>query len=253
MPAARHLALVATLVAGALAISILTPSLAHGQTVAVSKDNRTVSVTATEHVTVIADAATVHAGYLSFGKDRDTAYSTATTLSAAIIKALTSSGIPLDAIESESQDIEPVRDFQGQNPVEHLSPADAANRHFQVQQSWLVHVPSADAAKALDTAILAGANQSGQIDWSLKDEDAATSNAAARAIEHAHAVAAQLLSPVGGKVGALLFAATDNESSNIRPVAMAAMLKTASASQPLTVTPRRIERSVTVNAIFAVE
>ena len=255
---ARHIALAATLFAGALAIPLLTPSLAPAQTptqtVAVSRENRTVSVTATEQVTVLADAATVHVGYLTYGKDRDTAYSTATTLSSAIIKALTGSGIALDAIESDSQGIEPVQNFQGQNPVEHLSP-EAANRRFQVQQSWLVHVPAADAAKALDVAVRAGASQSGQIDWSLRDENAATSDATSRAVKRAQTVAAQLLSPVGGKVGALLFASTDNESATIRPMAMQAMQKTRTASQPphhhppphraLRHRPRHLRRRVT--------
>lgn len=239
----RHLALLAALAATIL----LAPAPA--QTIAVDKANRTVSVTATEHVTVLADAATVHVGYLAFGKDRDTAYSAATTLSSAIIKALTSSGIPLDAIESDAQGIEPVQNFQ----VEHLTPADAATHKFQVQQSWLVHVPAADAAKALDAAVRAGADQSGQVDWSLKDEIAATSNAAARATQHAHAVAAQIVSAAGGKVGALLFASNETESANIRPMPLAAMLKIASPTQPLSINPRRIELSVTVHAIFAIE
>ena len=253
MPSIRHLLrrLAPTLLAGAYTTLTLAPAPA--QTVAVSKDNRTVSVTATEHVTVLADTATVHVGYLVYGKDRETAYSSATTLSGGVIKALTDSGVTLDAIESDSQGIEPVQNFQLPSPVERLSPADIANRRFQVQQSWLVHVPAPDAAKALDTAVLAGANQSGQVDWSLKDENAATSDAAARAIERAHAVATQMVSPFGGKVGPLLYASNESESSNVRPMAMQAMHKTASASQPLTITPRRIERSVTVRAIFAVE
>ncbi len=222
---------------------------APAQTVQVSKDNRSVSVTATERVSLAADTASVHVGYTTFGRDRDTAYSAATKLSSTIIKSLTDSGIPLDAIESDSQGIEPVQNFQ----VEHLAPADAANRRFQVQQSWIVRVPADAASKTLDTAILAGANQSGQIDWSLRDEDQASSTAAAHALDRAHSLAAQMVSPFGGKVGALLFASNDNESTIVRPMPMAAMHKAADVHQELAINPRRIERSVTVHAVFAIE
>ena len=49
---------------------------AHGQQVQVNKDNRTVAVTATERVVVAADVATVHVGFLVYGKDKDAAYAT---------------------------------------------------------------------------------------------------------------------------------------------------------------------------------
>ena len=232
-----------------LCAALHAPAPASAQAVQVSRENRTVSVTATERVSLAADTASVHIGYTLFGRDREAAYSAATTLSSAIIKALTDSGIPLDAIESDSQGIEPVQNFQ----VEHLSPADAANRRFQVQQSWIVRVPAQAASKTLDTAVLAGANQSGQIDWSLRDEDQASSSAAAHAIDRAHTLATQMVSPFGGKVGALLFASNDNESTVVRPMPMAAMHKSVDARQQLAINPRRIERSVTVHAVFAIE
>ncbi len=231
-------------------LAFLTAAFSLGaQNIEVNKDNRTVAVTATEHVTVTADVATVHIGYITYGRDRDTTYTNATKLSNAIIQALTASGVPADSIESDNQSIEPTQNFQ----VERLSPAEAANRKYQVQQSWLVRTSSANAAKLLDTAVLAGANQSGQIDWSLKDESASTAAAAARAIQHAHRVAIQMVSGFGGKVGALLYASNESESSTVRPVPMMAMHKAASENEPLAISPRRIERSVTVRAIFAIE
>ena len=221
----------------------------HAQNIEVNKDNRTVAVTATEHVIVTADVATVHIGYITYGRDRDTTYANATKLSNTIIQALTASGVPADSIESDNQSIEPTQNFQ----VERLAPAEAANRKYQVQQSWLVRTASGNAAKLLDTAVLAGANQSGQIDWSLKDESLSTASAAARAIQHAHRVAIQMVSGFGGKVGALLYASNESESSTVRPVPMMAMHKAANENDPLAISPRRIERSVTVRAIFAIE
>jgi uncharacterized protein YggE len=237
----RALAALALLAASSLGL--------RAQNIEVNKDNRTVAVTATEHVTVTADIATVHIGYITFGRDRDTTYTNATKLSNLIIQALTTSGIPADSIESDNQSIEPTQNFQ----VERLPPAEAVNRKYQVQQSWLVRTSAANAAKLLDTAVLAGANQSGQIDWSLKDESASTASAAARAIQHAHRVAIQMVSGFGGKVGALLYASNESESSTVRPVPMMAMHKAVSENEPLAISPRRIERSVTVRAIFAIE
>ncbi len=238
----------------ALAVLALTPALflapsLLAQNVEVSKENRTVAVTATEHVIVTADVATVHIGYITYGRDRDSTYTNATKLSNGIIQALTDSGVPNDSIESDNQSLEPVQNFQ----VERLPAAEAANRKYQVQQSWTVRTAAASAAKLLDTAVLAGANQSGQIDWSLKDESASTAAAASRAIQRAHRVAIQMVSGFGGKVGALLFASNESESSTTRPVPMMAMHKAANENEPLAISPRRIERSVTVRAIFAVE
>lgn len=233
----------------ALLLAALLAAPLRAQNIEVNKDNRTVAVTATEHVTVPADIATVHVGYITYGRDRDTTYANATKLSNTIIQALTDSGVPADSIESDNQTVEPTQNFQ----VERLSPTEAANRKYQVQQSWLVHTAATNAAKLLDTAVLAGANQSGQIDWSLKDESASTASAAARAIQHAHRVAIQMVSGFGGKVGALLYASNESESSTVRPIPMMAMHKAANENEPLAISPRRIERSVTVRAIFAIE
>ncbi len=234
---------------GVCAAVLLATMGARGQQVQVNKDNRTVAVTATERVVVMADVATVHVGFLVYGKDKDTAYATGTETSSAIVKALNDAGVPTDAIESDSQSIQPVENFQ----VERMAPGEAANRRFQVQQSWLVRADAASAAHVLDVAVIAGANQSGQVDWSLKDEGAATADAAARAIQRAHTVAGQMVQGFGGKVGALLYASNESESSTVRPVALAAMHRAASGSEQLQVNPRRIERSVTVRAIFAIE
>ena len=233
----------------ALAVAAILAASLHAQNIEVNKDNRTVAVTATEHVVVTADIATVHIGYITYGRDRDTTYANATKLSNTIIQALTASGVPADSIESDNQSLEPTQNFQ----VERLPPAEAANRKYQVQQSWIVRTGAANAAKLLDTAVLAGANQSGQIDWSLKDESASTASASARAIQHAHRVAIQMVSGFGGKVGALLYASNESESTTVRPVPMMAMHKAANENEPLAISPRRIERSVTVRAIFAIE
>ena len=221
---------------------------ASAQTIQVNKENRTISVTATEHVTTMADVAVVHVGFLVYGRDKDAAYNAGTQTSGAIIHALGQAGISADAIESDSQGLAPVQNFQ----VERLTPAEIANRRYQVQQSWLVRTTPAEAAHVLDLAVLAGANQSGQIDWALKDESAAGADAAARALQRARSVANQMAQGLNARLGELLYASNESESSAVRPVPMMAMHREADASKTLAISPRRIEKTATVRAIFAI-
>ncbi len=230
-------------------LATLLSTAALAQTIQVNKENRTISITATERVSTMADLAIVHIGFLVYGRDKDTAYSTGTQTSGAIIKALAAAGISADAIESDNQGLAPVQNFQ----VERLAPGEIVNRRFQVQQSWLVHTTPADVAHVLDIAVLAGANQSGQIDWALKDDSAASANAATRALQRARAVAAQMAQTLNARLGELLYASNESESSNVLPVPMMAMHKAADPSEPLAINPRRIEKSATVRAIFAIE
>jgi uncharacterized protein YggE len=123
-------------------------------------------------------------------------------------------------------------------------------------QSWTVRTPADNAAKTLDLAVKAGANQSGQIDWSLKDENAPQSEAAAKALQRARTVAGQMATSLNVKLGALIYASNETQAEPVRPLmrdrfsggglAQAAPL-------PLAINPRRIEKTATVYAIFAIE
>lgn len=222
------------------------------QTIQVNKENRTIAVTATDKVTAIADTATVHIGFIDYGPDSDSAYATGSRTSNAIIKALTDAGIPKDAIESENQNVSPVQPYQ----VEKLTDAERAQRQFQVTQSWTVRVPAADAAKTLDLAVKAGANQSGQIDWSFKDENAPQAEAAAKALQSARTQAEQMAQSLNAKLGVLLYASNEVQASPIRPL-MRAMAPPpapmAEKVEPLAINPRQIEKSATIFAVFAIE
>jgi uncharacterized protein YggE len=235
------------LAAAVLAATATAPSQA--QTIQVNKDNRTIAITATDKVTGMADTATVHIGFITYGPDKDAAYASGSTLSNAIIKSLTSAGIPSDAIESENQNVSPVQEYQ----IDKLTPAEKAQRKFQVTQSWTVRTNGADAAKTLDLAVKAGANQSGQIDWSLKDENAPQAEAAAKALQRARTVAGEMAKGLNVKLGNLIYASNETQAEPPRPL-MQAMAKSAMAAPaPLAINPRRIEKSATVYAVFAIE
>ena len=85
---------------------------APAQTIQVSKENRTIAITATDKVIVLADIATLHIGFIAYGPDSDSAYAAGSRTSNAIVKALTSAGVPNDSIESENQNVSPVQEYQ---------------------------------------------------------------------------------------------------------------------------------------------
>jgi len=233
----------------ALCVSLAIP--ARAQTIQVNKDNRSIAITATDKVTAIADMATVHVGFIAYGPDSDAAYANGSRISNAIVKALKDSGVPAAAIQSENQAITPVQPFQ----VEKLTPAERAQRQFQVTQSWTVKTAADDAAKTLDLAVKAGANQSGQIEWGFKDENAPEAEAAAKALKRARAQAEQMATSLNAKLGALLYASNEVQPAP-RPLprsAMAAAPMAMEKVQPLAINPREIEKIATVYAVFAIE
>jgi uncharacterized protein YggE len=229
--------------------AVLAAASSNAQTIQVNKDNRTIAITATDKVIVMADTATVHIGFIAYGPDSDAAYATGSRISNAIVKAVTAAGIPNDAIESENQNVSPVQEYQ----IDKLTPAEKAQRKFQVVQSWTVRAPADDAAKILDVAVKAGANQSGQIDWSLKDENAAQVEAAGKALQRARTVATEMAKGLNVKLGALLYANNETQAEPPRPLMGMAMKSAAVAQAPLAINPRRIEKSATVYAVFAIE
>jgi uncharacterized protein YggE len=227
------------------------PSTGLAQTIQVNKENRTIAITATDKVTILADVGIVHIGFIAYGPDSDGAYANGSRISNAIVKSLTAAGVPNDAIESENQNVSPVQEYQ----IDKLTPAEKTQRKFQVTQSWTVRTAAADAAKTLDLAVKAGANQSGQIDWSLKDENASEAEAAGKALQRARTVAAEMAKGLNARLGALLYASNETQATPIRPLmrAMAAPAGDMMKVEPLAINPRQIEKSATVHAVFAIE
>jgi hypothetical protein len=236
-----------------LAAAVLATASSQSQTVAqtiqVNKDNRTIAITATDKVIVMADTATVHIGFIAYGPDSDAAYATGSRISNVIVKVLTAAGVPSDAIESENQYVSPVQEYQ----IDKLTPAEKAQRKFQVVQSWTVRTRADDAAKILDLAVKAGANQSGQIDWSLKDENTPQAEAAGKALQRARTVASEMARGLSVKLGALLYASNETQAQPPRPLIQAMAKSAMAAPAPLAINQRQIEKSATVYAVFAIE
>ena len=189
----------------------------------IAKGVRSIAITATDRVIHQADVATVHIGYELYGPDQPSAYASASKASNAIMDALRSAGVPKDMIESEQQSVAPMDNYQ----LNQLPVSERPSHAFVAQQSWTVRTAADDAARILDIAGKAGANKSGQIDWSLKDPNAASAEAAAKALQRARTQAQAMATGLNVKLGQLLYASNQVQAEPIRPVPMMAMAKTA--------------------------
>jgi uncharacterized protein YggE len=221
------------------------------QQIEVNKTNRTIAVTATDKATAAAEVATVHIGFQVYAADSQAAYALGSKTSNAIITALKKTGVEDAAIQSEVQNMAPVQQYEIQNLPENQK----AQRQFQVTQSWSVKTSAKNAASVLDTAVQAGANQSGQIDWDVADPDALEGQAAESALKRAHAIADQMAKGLGATLGQLVYAS--NQVAE-RPVPLnigGPMLMKSSAGPPapLALSPQKVTRSATVYAVFAIE
>lgn len=216
----------------------------------INRQNRSIAITATDRVRAMADSAEVHAGFVAYGPDSDTAYAAGSRISNAVMKALTGAGVAADAIQSENQNLAPIQPYQQADK----GTTEERARRFQVTQSWTVRTNAKDAARVLDLAVKAGANQSGEIEWTMADENVLETQAAARALQRARAVANEMAKGLSVTLGPLLFVSNQTQASPVRPMmrAMAGMAMKQEVA-PLAINPREIERSATVYAVFAID
>jgi uncharacterized protein YggE len=233
------------------------PSYTHqvyAQQITVSKDNRNIAVTTSADASAEADTVTVQIGFIEYGADQDSAYAAGSKTSNAIAAALKAAGIPQDAIQSESQSITPVQQYTNQD----WTPAEKAERKFQVQQGWSVKTAAGNGARVLDVAIKAGANQSGQMTWSVQDEDGLQAKAAKLALGRARMIAQQMAGGLNASLGPLVYASNEAPSRGPQPLMMRSegMMAAAPMAQkvePLSVSAHKVNTSATVYAVFSIQ
>ena len=237
-------------------LSVVLPGWA--QQIQINKENKTIAITTSDQAEALADTAVVGVGFHSFGKDQDATYADATRTSNVIMSALIAAGVPKAAIESSAQSL---------SPIESGNDADKARfsqgLRFEFSQSWRITVPAAAAAKVLHMAITSGANDSGNIQWQLKEDDALEAEAASKALEHARQIATRMAGGLGVKLGSLVYASNQTPPRGIfAAMGIAGMtVETQSAMAavsrrnlaPLAISPERISKSATVYAVFAIE
>lgn len=226
-------------------------SAARAQTIQVDKNNRTIAVTASDSAQAEADLAAVSIGFETYAPDAATAYSQGSRISNAIMDALKNAGLPENSIESRGQNLSRT-DFPF-NPAP--TPQERAQKAYTLSQSWTVHAAAADAAGVLHAAVEAGANNSGAIDWDVKDRKGLEAKAAAKALVDAHAIAAQMAGGLGVTLGPLMYASNQAPERPVLPFARMASVQAAPppAVRPLAIRPRQVEESATVYAVFSIE
>ena len=230
------------------------------QQIAISKENKTIAISTSDDASALADIAVVTVGFNSYGKDQDSTYASATQTSNAIIAALTTAGVPKDAIQSNSQSLSPISAYNDEDKARY-----AAGLRFGFEQSWHVTVPATQAANVLHIAITNGANNSGGIQWEMEHDDTLQAEAAKKALEHARQIAAKMAEGLGTKLGSLVYASNQTPPRGIfagmgfgnmeltTNTAMATLGLQKPNLKPLAITPERITKSATVYAVFSIE
>jgi uncharacterized protein YggE len=206
----------------------------------VDSSNRTLTVSATDSVSVEPDLAILHIGFDTPPEDAKSAYADGSRASNAIIGGIKQAGIPETSIRSVSQFVD--RDY-------------ANKQHkFVLHQQWTVKVSPERAAEILDVAVTAGATDSGQIDWTVKDEKALEAEALDKAAARARSDAEVLAKGMGVRLGSLIYVSNQISAPSFpRPMPMMAMKAGPAAPQPLSIEPHQVSREATVYAVFAIE
>ena len=206
----------------------------------VSTSNRTLTVSADDQVSVEPEIAILHIGFETAPGDAKAAYAEGAQTSNAIIGAIKQAGIPDSDIRSEMQ-------YLNRDPT-------PKSRKFMLTQSWTVKVPPARAAEILDIAVNNGANNTGQIDWTVKDEKALGDQALDGATARARQMAAVLAKGMGVRLGNVIYISNQVSGGVYPRPMMTAFAKTAEAPPPpLAIEPQKVSRSANVYAVFAIE
>jgi uncharacterized protein YggE len=212
----------------------------------ITKDNRTISISASEHAEADPEIADLHIGFTVYGPTLPEAYKQASETSNGIVKALLAAGAQKQQIQSQSQQVARLQDYEIKTQK---------GMKFRVQQSWTVSVPPKDAALILDAAIQSGANQGGDINWRMKSRTALDTEATRLATEKAHALAAELARGMGVTLGKPLYAtnSVSNNYSGPRPMMAFARQADDKAPAPLAIEAQRVESTATVEIVYAIE
>lgn len=206
----------------------------------VDSSNRTLTVSATDSVSVEPDLAILHIGFDTPPEDAKSAYADGARASNAIVNAIKQAGIPETSIRSVSQYLD--RDYSNKQ------------HKFVLRQQWTVKVSPERAAEILDVAVTAGATSSGQIDWTVKDEKALEAEALDKAAARAKADAEVLAKGMGVRLGSLIYVSNQISAPSFpRPMPMMAMKAAEAGPQPLAIEPHEVSREATVYAVFAIE
>lgn len=179
-----------------LLLSFSLPLTASAQSERQISGERTIEVSATEKIEVIAEIATIKIGCQNQAATKDAAYAENTRIANKVIQAMLDAGVPKEAIETETLNLEQEQDRYGVKPNQPLK--------YLAGQKWQIRAQASEAQKIVDIAVAAGANQIENVEWSVKDPAQLEARAYAAALKRAKGIAEQTASQTGLKLGEII-------------------------------------------------
>lgn len=241
-----------------ISASLLFALAAEAQVVTVDQHNRTIEITVQGSVDIQADLVSITVGYHNWGSTHDAAYQDNMRVADQVIKVWTAAGVSHDEISTEELTTNAV----SENELKNIPPTERKQKQYEAMQAWSITAKPEAAQKLVDLAVASGANYVEDPSWQLSDPAAADAKAYAAALAQAHAVAQQLASSFGSKVGPLLYASNQSAVAARLMGIGGGMIQTESASivprtwpplHPVKLLPPKLSRGATVRAIFALE
>jgi hypothetical protein len=231
-------------------------TVADAQSITVDKANRVIEVSGVGTASAEPDVAQVHVGFSTYGATLSDAYMNGSDLSSRIIQALIAAGAKKSEIQSQAQGVHSLSEYEVKNLTSQYK-----GSKYRASQNWTVRVEPSEVAKIIDTAVQAGANNTGQVDWLMKDSTQLEREAVSKATARATALAEEMAAGMKVRLGSLEYATTvpppetlsgqiENEYYAKGVVANAVDVDSV---KPLEIEAQRVERSVTVYAVFAIE
>jgi uncharacterized protein YggE len=213
----------------------------------------TISVSGMATVERQPDQAVIQLAVESFGATAQEATAENSTKMDAVIRALRQFGLKQDQIRTLGFSVNPEYDYNPGTPRQPGEDRLVGYRARNIVQVTTDNV--AEAGNIIDVAIKAGANRVNNLNFQLRDPEAARQEALRLAVEKARTEAETIASALGRRLGPALAATTTGAFAPPQPFAMRAMANIAQdmAAPPPPVEPGLIEVNAQVNVIYSLE
>jgi uncharacterized protein YggE len=228
---------------------VLIPRGIKGQVIRLGSDSkRTIEITTTGKISVVADSAVVKLGFAHVAESKNAAYSESVRMGNRIVRTLLNAGMSTEDIQTESLNV-------GQEESRRNGGV-AAKPQYIARQGWRIRVTATDAQRVVDLALAAGANSVEGVEWSVADPQALQEKADAAALTRAREIAERVAAQAGVKLGELVTIINGEQSEGFARFAMAKRLAPppppAPVAESLRLFPGKIEREETITVIFAI-
>ncbi len=235
-------------------ILLCVASATFSQSNEISRQNRTVEISATESISAPAEVAEITIACLTHGQTHDQAYQENLRIADRVVKALLGSGLGKASIVGSTIEL---KENSSQDTGSKSSNA-VTPRRFAAEQTWKVRVAVDDAQRVVDLAVRAGANGIEDVSWDVRDPEGLETKARIAALEKARVTAAEIARGLGGKLGQPLYAANAlfGMMSVLSRQTETSHASVSSSSEPtfsLRLFPEKVQKTAVVRVVFALD